>query len=226
MPKPITPDVSMFMDELGQLPNAKHHLQFLSGYDTLEELATQGKPEIVLKVKQIDAAKRVQMQWLADTLDIQEHNDAEELKHGESLGFDENEIEQFYEAQYQEYTELPALETWEEWLVKDDVAQVEHLKKKGIEFKGVDVSLDQVNQNGIVATYLFSGLIKSQGGSVFPFQFKAITAEGEKFIELVDEGEMMSFIAAFGVPRIGAFNQEKEIETKKKDKKEKKNEKA
>ncbi len=232
MPKPNLPDLSHFMDELGQLPDAKHHLQFLSDYDKLEELASQGKPELVLKIKQIDAAKRVQMQWLADTLDIQEHNDSEELRDGESLGLDENETEQFYEAQYQNYTEMPALETWEEWIVKDDVAQAKYIKEKGIEFKGVNIPLNKINQDGLVATHAFSQVRKAQGGTAFPFNFKAITASGKVFVEITDEAELMLFIDQFSGPRMGVFEREKEIKEKKdkekkdKEKKGKKNAKA
>ncbi len=211
MPKPITPDVSMFMDELGQLPNAKHHLQFLSDYDMLENLAEQGKAEVVLKIKHIEAARRTQMQWLADTLDIQTHNDAEELKHGESLGLDENEVEQFYEAQYQDYTPMPALETWEEWVNKDTAAYLKNVKIQGVAFKGVQVSYSEANQNGLGMMELFQAKKKKKGTTIYPLKFRADTPNGKQFIVFEDEGEYDDFVELFGDARINLFNKKEEI---------------
>lgn len=80
-------------------------------------------------------------------------------------------------------------------------------KLKGIEVKGISVSLSESNQNGLSALKSAFDLATEfdAGDQFFPIKFNAETATGEQVIELVDEAEFKQFGLQFIMARKAYF---------------------
>lgn len=98
----------------------------------------------------------------------------------------------------------PKLKTAEEVL---EPYQKQITKALGIEFKGVNVSLNESNQNGLSA--LKSALELSKEFEVsdqfFPINFNAETCDGTRVLTLVDEAEFKEFGLQFIMARKAFF---------------------
>lgn len=80
-------------------------------------------------------------------------------------------------------------------------------KMVGIEIKGVNVSLNETNQNGLSALKSALDLATEfdAQGQFFPIKFNAETATGEQVVELVDEAEFKQFGLQFILARKSYF---------------------
>ncbi|ASM53693.1 hypothetical protein PNIG_a1544 [Pseudoalteromonas nigrifaciens] len=80
-------------------------------------------------------------------------------------------------------------------------------KMAGIEVKGVNVSLNETNQNGLSALKSAFDLATEfdAGDQFFPIKFNAETATGEQVVELVDEAEFKQFGLQFIMARKAYF---------------------
>lgn len=100
--------------------------------------------------------------------------------------------------------------------LRPEVRTVEHVlapyqrklsKMVGIEIKGVNVSLNETNQNGLSALKSAFDLATEfdAQGQFFPIKFNAETATGEQVVELVDEAEFKQFGLQFILARKSYF---------------------
>lgn len=80
-------------------------------------------------------------------------------------------------------------------------------KMAGIEIKGVNVSLNETNQNGLSALKSAFDLATEFDAQAqfFPIKFNAETATGEQVVELVDEAEFKQFGLQFILARKAYF---------------------
>lgn len=80
-------------------------------------------------------------------------------------------------------------------------------KMVGIEIKGVNVSLNETNQNGLSALKSAFDLATEfdAQGQFFPIKFNAETATGEQVVELADEAEFKQFGLQFILARKSYF---------------------
>lgn len=80
-------------------------------------------------------------------------------------------------------------------------------KMVGIEIKGVNVSLNETNQNGLSALKSAFDLATEfdAQGQFFPIKFNAETATGEQVVELADEAEFKQFGLQFILARKAYF---------------------
>jgi len=80
-------------------------------------------------------------------------------------------------------------------------------KMAGIEIKGVNVSLNETNQNGLSALKSAFDLATEFDAQAqfFPIKFNAETATGEQVVELVDEAEFKQFGLQFILARKSYF---------------------
>ncbi len=103
-----------------------------------------------------------------------------------------------------EAPERPLLQTPQEVL---EPYQKQITKALGIEFKGVHISLNESNQNGLSA--LKSALELSKEFEVsdqfFPINFNAETCDGTQVLTLVDEAEFKEFGLQFVMARKAFF---------------------
>ncbi|ASM54120.1 hypothetical protein PNIG_a2060 [Pseudoalteromonas nigrifaciens] len=100
--------------------------------------------------------------------------------------------------------------------LRPEVRTVEHVlapyqrklsKMVGIEIKGVNVSLNETNQNGLSALKSAFDLATEfdAQGQFFPIKFNAETATGEQVVELADEAEFKQFGLQFILARKSYF---------------------
>jgi len=100
--------------------------------------------------------------------------------------------------------------------LRPEVRTVEHVlapyqrklsKMVGIEIKGVNVSLNETNQNGLSALKSAFDLATEFDAQAqfFPIKFNAETATGEQVVELADEAEFKKFGLQFILARKSYF---------------------
>lgn len=207
MSKPETPDLADFENGEGVVVRRP----IFTNFEDLLRLSC--KPTNVFKIKYEEAATTEQSAWLNEVLRIQEHNDKQIV---ESLGLDEEGIEQFTDPEYLEYPERPVKLSWEDWVLTEHESYIKHTKDIGVPFKGVNVSLNQSNQNGFVALKMWSDTVGAASGTIFPAVFAADTANSVEYITFEDEDEFMAFMLDFAGGRTSHFNKKAAKRDKKK----------
>ncbi|WP_062564152.1 hypothetical protein [Pseudoalteromonas shioyasakiensis] len=85
--------------------------------------------------------------------------------------------------------------------------QKQIMKIQGIEFKGIDVSLNESNQNGLSALKSALEIAKEfeVDDEFFPINFNAETCDGTQVLTLVDEAEFKEFGLQFIMARKAFF---------------------
>mgnify|MGYP001211499841 CR=1 FL=1 len=140
------------------------------------------------------------LNYLIDLIEIEEHN-------ANLPGPYENEEGEVIDVQplpLPEAPERPPLITSTEVLEPYQ----KHINKLiGIEFKGVQVSLNESNQNGLSALKSALELAKEfeSENEFFPVNFNAETRQGVKVLTLVDEAEFKNFGLQFVMARKAFF---------------------
>jgi len=172
----------------------------------IPELIAKGKidnldmfAELHAQILQWDWAE-LYLNYLIDIIEIEEHN-------ANLPGPYENEEGEVINVQplpLPEAPERPPLMTPTEVL---EPYQKHINKLVGIEFKGVHVSLNESNQNGLSALKSALELAKEFGAEneVFPVNFNAETRQGVKVLTLVDEAEFKNFGLQFVLARKAFF---------------------
>jgi hypothetical protein len=84
----------------------------------------------------------------------------------------------------------------------EDIAKA---KQDGILIKGVGVSLNESNQNGIASVMAGATLANKKGVSIFPLNFNAETAQGVESVSFADLAEFEDFALEFVASRQSFF---------------------
>jgi len=74
-------------------------------------------------------------------------------------------------------------------------------KSQGISFKGVNISLNESNQNGLAAVRAALEMAEKIGIDAFPLNFNAETADNDKPIKIDDIDEFNSLFVEFFIAR-------------------------
>ncbi|TMO43388.1 hypothetical protein CWC25_12170 [Pseudoalteromonas sp. S4389] len=138
--------------------------------------------------------------YLIDLQDVEKHN----ANLPEPYENEEGELVEVQPLPLPEAPERPPLKTSDEVLEPFQ----RHINKLiGIEFKGVQVSLSESNQNGLSALKSALELAKEFGeeSKFFPVNFNAETRQGVKVLTLVDEVELKNFGLQFVMARKAFF---------------------
>ncbi len=205
MSKPELPDLSGFLNEDGEVINT-HSLQTLCSPERFNSLVKAGKRDTLLERFHIEKERFIQLEWLSSVLETQEYNDAEELRDGEDTGqVDEDENSILYVPVYRPYEEQPLPETFADWQALKTSEYLSNQKLNGFDYNGVQVSLNLTNQSGIVDLKVFEDYAKAAGGTIFPFNFKADTPDGNAIIPFTDEADFLDFVNEFSTRRVSLF---------------------
>lgn len=205
MSKPILPDLSDFLNEAGELVSLSP-LQTLTSPSRFTSLVKAGKRDSLLVKFHAEKVRYVQLEWMASVVESQKVNDAEELLDGTDTGeVDENEDAILYVPTYQPYDVRPSVETFEEWQALNTPEYASNKKLNGFDYNGVQVSLNLTNQSGIVDLKVFEDYAKAAGGTIFPFNFKADTPDGNAIIPFAVEVDFLDFVNAFSSRRVALF---------------------
>lgn len=205
MSKPELPDLSGFLNEEGTLQST-YPLQTLCNPERFTSLVKAGKRDTLLEKFHTEKERHIQLEWLSSVLETQEYNDAEGLRDGEDTGqVDEDENPVLYVPTYRPYEEQPILETFEEWQALKTPEYLSNQKFNGFDYKGVQVSLNLINQSGIVDLKVFEDYAKAAGSTIFPFNFKADTPNGTANIPFTDESDFLDFVSEFSTRRVSLF---------------------
>ncbi|WP_217874279.1 hypothetical protein [Pseudoalteromonas shioyasakiensis] len=172
----------------------------------IPELISKGKidnldmfAELHAQILQWDWAE-LYLNYLIDLIEIEEHN----ANLPEPYENDEGEVINVQPLPLPEAPERPPLMTPTEVLEPYQ----KHINKLiGIEFKGVQVSLNESNQNGLSALKSALELAKEfeSENEFFPVNFNAETRQGVKVLTLVDEAEFKNFGLQFVMARKAFF---------------------
>ncbi|MAE02336.1 hypothetical protein [Pseudoalteromonas lipolytica] len=155
--------------------------------------------ELHAQILQWDWAE-LYLNYLIDLIEVEEHNAnlPEPYENGEG------EVINVQPLPLPEAPERPPLMTPTEILQPYQ----KHINKLvGIEFKGVQVSLNESNQNGLSALKSALELAKEfeAENEFFPVNFNAETRQGVKVLSLVDEAEFKNFGLQFVMARKAFF---------------------
>lgn len=172
----------------------------------IPELISKGKidnldmfAELHAQILQWDWAE-LYLNYLIDLIEIEDHN----ANLPEPYENEEGEVIDVQPLPLPEAPERPPLMTPIEVLEPYQ----KHINKLiGIEFKGVQVSLNESNQNGLSALKSALELAKEfeSESEFFPVNFNAETRQGVKVLTLVDEAEFKNFGLQFVMARKAFF---------------------
>ncbi|URQ87738.1 hypothetical protein J8Z28_07815 [Pseudoalteromonas sp. SCSIO 43088] len=155
--------------------------------------------ELHAQILQWDWAE-LYLNYLIDLIEIEDHNENLPVPYEN----EEGEVISVQPLPLPEAPERPPLMTPTEVLEPYQ----KHINKLiGIEFKGVQVSLNESNQNGLSALKSALELAKELGSEneFFPVNFNAETRQGVKVLTLVDEAEFKNFGLQFVMARKAFF---------------------
>jgi len=205
MSKPTIPYLTDFLNDEGVLQSTSP-LQTLCSPERFTSLVKAGKRDTLLEKFHTEKERFIQLEWLSSVVITQEYNDAEELREGEDTGqVDEDENAILYVPIYKSYEERPLPETFADWQALKTPEYLSNQKLNGFDYNGVQVSLNLTNQSGIVDLKVFEDYAKAAGGTIFPFNFKADTPDGNAIIPFTDEASFLDFVNEFSTRRVNLF---------------------
>ena len=205
MSKPTIPYLTDFLNDEGVLQSTSP-LQTLCSPERFTSLVKAGKRDTLLEKFHTEKERFIQLEWLSSVVITQEYNDEEELREGEDtgqVGEDENAV--LYVPIYKSYEERPLPETFADWQALKTPEYLSNQKLNGFDYNGVQVSLNLTNQSGIVDLKVFEDYAKVAGGTIFPFNFKADTPDGNAIIPFTDEASFLDLVNDFATRRVNLF---------------------